>query len=68
MCTLSSSEPHATVCDVALPFVRAALAREPRIAVEYRPTPGDGTEIRLLVGDPSTFERHLRAAIAQANE
>jgi hypothetical protein len=68
MCTVRSSEPRALVCDVALPFVRSALAEEPGLAVDYRPKPGDGTEIRLREGDLATFERHVRAAVARANK
>jgi hypothetical protein len=51
-----------------MPFVRAALANDPRLIVDYRSRPGDGTEVNLVDGDPATFDRRIRGAIDQANQ
>ncbi len=67
MCAISESEPRALVCDLALPLVRSALAAAPNLAVEFEPRPGDGTEVRLTVGDATIFDQRVRDAIAQAN-
>ena len=55
------------VCDVALPFVRTALAADAQLEVRYAPKPGDGTQIDLVNGDVAAFEARVRAAVAQAN-
>jgi hypothetical protein len=67
MCTVKELEAQALVCDIALPFVRAALASDPELVIEYRPKPGDGTEVRLASGDPAAFNARVRAAVAGAN-
>ncbi len=68
MCTVNVSEPRATICDVAIPFVRSALQTDEDLAVEFAPSPGEGTEVRLRTGDPHSFDQLVRDAIARANE
>ncbi len=67
MCTVNAASGEATVCDVARPIVRAALAAEPSLVVGEEPVPGQGTRVRIVRGDPVIFERCVRAAVAEVN-
>lgn len=67
MCTVNDARSEATVCDVALPTVRAVLASEPGWVVSDEPVPGEGTRVRLIRGDALAFARRVRAAIAEVN-
>ena len=46
------------------------LEREPveDLRIDFEPAPGEGTQVRLRTGDPSSFDARVRAAIARANE
>ena len=67
MCTVNASDPRALICDAALPFVRSALTGGTDLVIEYRNSPGDGTEVRLTTGDQTTFVQRVRAGVARAN-
>lgn len=67
MCTVTDGADVALVCDVALPWVRAALDADPAIAVEYQTHPTDGTALRLTSGDPTRFTELLRRTVEEAN-